>query len=327
MLPMRKSPLTMTLLLGALAFGCDDDDDEMYVPTDASGSGSMDVGPGGSGDAMTRLADPAPGLDLPGKFTIPAVCPGCPTSADTQFEIQAGGVTARNFTGQVSNAVGNGVFFVSAGAGAMAQELSGPIATQPAGNFSFTAPLFCGVQIVKCVWSNAAGSYVLNIRVTTTNCVNADIRVTISWDELGEDWELHLIKPGGRINDDATDCTWTSCIDTGPDWGVKGDASDDPLKDVDDLDSYGPENIFLAKPENGRYTVMVEHWGRGSPMSDGQAIVNVRGQAVVFSIMDLAPQWVWTVATIDWPSGVVTPVGTVFDCSAMWSGGCNAPIP
>gem|GEM_PF-2658675 len=32
------------------------------------------------------------------------------------------------------------------------------IPTDSNGGFSFTAPLFCGVQIVKCVWSNATGS-------------------------------------------------------------------------------------------------------------------------------------------------------------------------
>ena len=93
----------------------DDEADELYRPMDGSTSGTMDAAPGtdggldapagmdaeppgdgGQGDALVRPADPAPGLDTPGKFTIPAVCPGCPTSNDTQFEIQAGAVTARD---------------------------------------------------------------------------------------------------------------------------------------------------------------------------------------------------------------------------------------
>ncbi len=135
--------------------------------------------------------------------------------------------------------------------------------------FSFTAPLFCGTQIVKCVWSNAAGRAVLVTRVITTNCVEPDIRVTISWDDKGRDWEAHLVKPNGRINDNLTDCTWTPCLGTGPDWGVAGDLSDNAHKDVDNTGPYGPENIFLSKPESGRFTVLIEHWGVGQPSAGG----------------------------------------------------------
>src|SRR5687768_3351479 len=48
----------------------------------------------------------------------------------------------------------------------------------------------------------------------------AEIAVDMHWDDLGLDWELHLVKPGGRINDALTDCTWTTCIYSSPDWGV-----------------------------------------------------------------------------------------------------------
>ena len=137
------------------------------------------------------------------------------------------------------------------------------------------------------------------------------------------------MKPGGHINDNLglTDCTWTSCIFTSPDWGVVGDPNDDPHKDYDDVDQFGPERIWMADPEVGTYTVFVEHWGTGLATSDGFAMIDVGGTIVTVNMTDLAPQHVWTVATIDWPSGVVTPSQTVFDCGASWSAGCTATLP
>ncbi len=157
--------------------------------------------------------------------------------------------------------------------------------------------------------------------------VPGDIEIVMTWDDLGDDWELHLVKPGGRINDSLTDCTWTTCIWTSPDWGVAGDAADDPHKDFDDVDQFGPERIWLAGPETGTYTVLVEHWGTGSPDSDGTITLEVDGQVMTLPKENLPPQHVWTVATIDWPSAVVTPSDAVFDCTASWSGGCTAELP
>lgn len=164
-------------------------------------------------------------------------------------------------------------------------------------------------------------------RVIAEDCVTADIRIALTWDGLGKDWELHLLKPGGRINDDATDCTRTSCISHSPDWGVSGGTSDDPSKDADNVGSYGPQNVFLANPKGGTYTVLVEHWGSGDPGSDGRVVLNVGGQTVTVSVQDLAPREVWTAGTIEWPSGTVAMSTAVFDCVDNWSSGCQAEIP
>lgn len=164
--------------------------------------------------------------------------------------------------------------------------------------------------------------------VPTLPPVPGDIEIVMQWDDAGDDWELHLVKPGGQINDVATDCTWTSCVYASPDWGAVGDPADDPHKDYDDTDQFGPERIWLANPEPGTYTVLVEHWGTGLPESDGSVTIEVAGLPLVtVSMNDLAPQHVWTAATITWPSGVVTPSQDVFDCSAEWSGGCTATMP
>lgn len=140
-----------------------------------------------------------------------------------------------------------------------------------------TLPLFCGEQTVKLTWSNARCVVAAVVRVVRIDCESEGIRLTLSWDDLGRDFELHLVKQGGRINDNATDCTWTSCLGTGPDWGTLGDATDNPRKYVDNTGAYGPENIYYSAPEDGTYTVLVEHWGAGTPDSDGQVVFNVAG--------------------------------------------------
>lgn len=273
----------------------------------------------GSTVSPPALDDPALEFEVPGEYG----CDGCP---DTNIEdfIRQTSTSSLPFSDIVSDAVGNGKFYIVSDDGAA---VSGAIPTDSNGAFSFNAPLFCGVQIVKCVWSNEVGSYVLVTEVTRDDCVDADIQLTLNWDDLGRDYELHLIKPGGTINDNETDCTWTSCIGQSPDWGVAGDASDNPVKDVDNTGQYGPENIYLSNPEVGTYTVIVEHWGGGSPESDGELIFNVAGKTTVATTTDLPSHYIWNVGTIDWPSGDVTLDGSTLDCNDNWSSGCTLPLP
>jgi hypothetical protein len=139
---------------------------------------------------------------------------------------------------------------------------------------------------------------------------------------------LILVAPGDRITDAITDCTWNTCIAAGVDWGVIGDATDDPRKDVDNTGNYGPENTFYPRPEDGTYAVMVEHWAAGMPDADGQVTINLLDRPpVVIPITDLAPHHVFTAATIEWPSKAVTVVGTDYDCTANWLSGCQDMIP
>jgi hypothetical protein len=276
---------------------------------------------GARDDSGRPELDPAPGLDQPGVYGGA----GCPSSTPEDLTLNVGDVTAYTFVGVVTGAVGNGQFYVR---GRNVEEVAGAIPTEASGAYSVTVPLFCGTSTLKRVWSSASCTYVLVTQVTTTDCVDADLRVTLLWDDVGIDWELHLIKPGGQINDDATDCTWTSCVHSAPDWGVAGDPADDPHKDIDWLGAYGPENIWLDQPENGTYTIMVEHWNSaGSASSDGRVIINLYGKLVVVEIADLAPWSVWTAATIQWPDSIVTLGSAIYDCSAEWDRGCTAALP
>ena len=320
--------LLVTPFVGACA-----DDDEPLALAGAGGAAAGAAGAAGSAGASAGAAgaepsgelgveDPAPEATEPGETRT---CEEGGVDSDLSVFVYTDVTeTSINLRGTVTGAPGDGVYYVAEGA----QSIGGLVATDPdTGAFDVTLPLFCGEQLVKLVWRNESCGLTVVTRVVRVECSDEDIRVTLSWDGLGDDFELHLIKPGGQINDDATDCTWTSCIGAGPDWGVVGDASDDPVKDVDDTGTYGPENIYYSNPEAGTYTVMVEHWGPGSDEADGQVTINVGGQAYASAIQNLAPQRVWTVGTIEWPSGVVTPSQSVFDCSANWSGGCRAELP
>ncbi len=288
---------------------------------DATGDASQTMD---AADATYSL-DPAPTRTVPGKYTDVG-CPDTTTYDTAGYTIDlgdAGVETTETFSGTVTGNSGNGTYYVKGPNGA---EIEGPIATADDGTYDFTLPMFCGDNLVKLVWPSATCDLVVVLGVTRSACVSADIQATISWDNVGLDWELHLIKPGGHINDNATDCTWTSCVGESPDWGVQGDPSDDPHKDVDDTGYYGPENIYLDKPENGTYTIMVEHWGGGGP-SDGQLIVNVQGTTLTIPRSQLVSEHVWEAATIDWPSKVVTPMQVDIDCTSSWSSGCTLPIP
>lgn len=326
-LPLLPTAASALLLVGA----CTIVDDPEASGTGGSSNGSggsagAPIGMGGLGSGGTAaddpaIPDPAPEHSAPGAYG----CDGCPESDRTIFELAVGSATSTTLSGTVTGAEGDGTYYLRGPGG---EALAGIVPIDAGdGSYSIELPLFCGEQLLKLLWTNIEGTLVEVVSITTEDCVDADIRITLSWDALGQDWELHLIKPGGRINDNATDCTWTSCIGVSPDWGVEGDPSDDPHKDVDNTGAYGPENIWLAKPEPGIYTVMVEHWGVGDPSSSGQVTFNVAGEVVVARFENLAPQHVWTVGTIEWPSGKITTGSDVFDCSSNWSGGCLADIP
>ncbi|MFZ1489449.1 MAG: hypothetical protein WAS51_05865 [Ilumatobacteraceae bacterium] len=278
--------------------------------------------------AVSGLSDPLPDASEPGLVE----CDGCTeVSGITDFTPDVGEATTLTLAGTVSGTEGTGTFFVEDASG---HSLGGRVPTETDGSFAVTVPLFCGEQTVKLAWENDAGSSGAVLRPATGACTSASLRVTLTWDDLGDDFELHLVREGGAINDRtddgsySNDCTWTTCIGSSPDWGVLGDASDDPVKDIDDTGSFGPENIILTNPEPITYTVLVEHWGNGSPDADGEVIVNVEGgQVVAVPITDLAPKWVVTVATVEFPAGVVTTVDERYDCTGEWSGGCAAALP
>jgi hypothetical protein len=147
--------------------------------------------------------------------------------------------------------------------------------------------------------------------VATVNVVPSPrIRVTLSWAQSGDDMDLHLLAPNGALRT-TRDCYYANCVGTGLDWGVRGDATDNPELDLDDIPGIGPENVRIKEPADGAYTVYVNDYP-GSSFTDPNdttidvyidgALVWEGTRAIAGENEDVA------FATIDFPSGVVTPL-------------------
>lgn len=141
------------------------------------------------------------------------------------------------------------------------------------------------------------------------------IHVELAWDIDTSDVDLHLVDDtaGGTFYQTPYDCYYGN---TNPNWGVAGDPLDDPRLDIDDVDGYGPENINLDKPINGhRYHVYVHYFsddGMGATNATLRIYLNGTLQYEGIKLLS-ATDKVWNVATVDWPGGAITEVGTIFD--------------
>lgn len=232
------------------------------------------------------------------------------------------------YFGRVIGNVGNGSWCLISPLGAN----GGTIITDQSGRYNQIIPAFCGEQILKLTWTGADNkTLVATTKISRTGCVSEEngMRVTLSWGPEADDLEAHLIRQGGRINNHdgrKDDCTWTSCVNSRPDWGVVGDRSDDPTKDSDWRGNNGLENIVLSKLEAINYDVMVEYWRVGQPTS-ARVVVNIKGKPHVVTVPALGTHEVWHVARIDGASGEVTIIDQIIECASNWGSGCRKALP
>lgn len=130
------------------------------------------------------------------------------------------------------------------------------------------------------------------------------IHVELTWDTPSADLDLHLIENDGALFELPTDCTW--CNRT-PDWaGPTG--SDDPRLDLDDLGGYGPENINVFEPAEGRYHVKVHYYDDNGDFAV-QASVKVwlNGAVEWEGSKVLTRNQAWDTGQINWPEGTFAP--------------------
>jgi hypothetical protein len=136
--------------------------------------------------------------------------------------------------------------------------------------------------------------------------------------EAGSDVDLHFAHPwasGPDIDGDGDpdgwfhmpfDCFW---FNAHPEWGSYDPQMDDnPGLDRDDTDGAGPENVNLNIPEDVTYTVGVHYW---NDHGYGQSYVTVRVYIyaqLAFEQSDVLLQGcdMWSVCTVEWPSGKVS---------------------
>ncbi|MCK6502558.1 hypothetical protein L6R53_04045 [Myxococcota bacterium] len=113
------------------------------------------------------------------------------------------------------------------------------------------------------------------------------LSVELTWEHSGDDLDLHLLAPGADTGDLETDldCYYVNCT-TGLDWGAAGE-SGNPILVEDDIAGTGPEQIDVALPEDGVYTVVVHDYPGSVYSSANEATVvilvggRVEGEALI----------------------------------------------
>jgi hypothetical protein len=183
-----------------------------------------------------------------------------------------------------------------------------------------------------------AGEYIGRLVVTNTEGVRSDpceasfdaepaeaMWVEMFWENPGDDMDLHLLSPSGITDTDGDgvadgietdqDCYFSNCTvstwSEGLDWGIPGDAIDDPILDLDDISETGPENINIEMPQDGEYKVVVHDYP-GSVYEPGNAVtINIYLDGVlewtetrVISVEDSYTEFV----LINTRTGEVTPL-------------------
>jgi len=182
--------------------------------------------------------------------------------------------------------------------------------TRPNFTFNTRAPVFAGDNTIQVTAVNEYGG---GDSYTTVKCLAAqkDIHVQLTWPQLGSDFDLHFIRPGGSYGTSPDDCYYNN---RNPDWGVAGMSDDNPALDVDCITGCTIENTVLQKAFNGVFTIKVHYYsdhGRGP--SSPRVRVWVGGQQLDFGPQQMTNGQVWDVATINWPAGAMTIMDQVRD--------------
>lgn len=182
--------------------------------------------------------------------------------------------------------------------------------TRPDFTFDTVVPVFSGNNTIQVTATNEHGS---GNDYATVKCNGGvpDIHVQLTWPQVGSDFDLHFIRPGGVYWAIPDDCHFRN---RNPDWGVTGAPDDNPKLDVDCITACTIENIFLDVAGPGVYTIKVHYYsdhghGPGSP----RVRVWVGNNQLTFGPRQMTNDQVWDVATITWPARTVTIIDEVRD--------------
>lgn len=129
------------------------------------------------------------------------------------------------------------------------------------------------------------------------------IHVELLWSTDGSDLDLHMVRSGSELFEEPGDVCYCN---PAPEWGEAGE-EDNPTLDLDDMYSYGPENINIETPAEDEYTVYVHYFlNHGGGASTATVRVYLYGELVAELYELMEGKDLWEVGTISWPAATFT---------------------
>jgi hypothetical protein len=133
--------------------------------------------------------------------------------------------------------------------------------------------------------------------------------VELFWDNAVTDLDLHVTNAPTAALGGVEDCHYAN---KSPDWGLPGDATDDPDYLRDALTGYGPEVFGYVNPVDATYRVhVVLASAHLQPQPTSRATVRVYQFGILkgeFKKTLTVEGETWPVVDVTWPAGTLTPV-------------------